>query len=94
MFNQNHDGVMESEESFRQTPAPPPAEQGAGIDKVRDILFGSQSKNYEARFVRLEEGLARETYELKDIMRKRFESIEDFFRSETEALAGRLRAER
>jgi predicted XRE-type DNA-binding protein len=94
MFNQNHDGVMESEESFRQTPAPPPAEHGAGIDKVRDILFGSQSKNSEARFLRLEEGLARETYELKDIMRKRFESIEDFFRSETEALAGRLRAER
>jgi len=95
MFNQNHDGVMESEESFSQAPPPTsPAEHGAGIDKVRDILFGSQSKNYEARFVRLEEGLARETYELKDIMRKRFESIEDFFRSETEALAGRLRAER
>jgi hypothetical protein len=90
MFNHNHDGVMEPEERAPQ----PPAEQGAGIEKVRDILFGSQSKNYEARFLRLEEGLARETFELKDIMRKRFESIEDFFRSETEALANRLRAER
>jgi hypothetical protein len=94
MFNQNHDGVMESEEFSTQAPAPTPVEPGAGIDKVRDILFGSQSKNYEARFLRLEEGLARETFELKDIMRKRFESVEDFFRSETEALAARLRAER
>lgn len=32
------------------------AEQGAGsVDKIRDILFGSQIKGYEARFARLED---------------------------------------
>ena len=37
-------------------------EQGAAsVDKIRDILFGSQIKNYESRFARLEETLARET---------------------------------
>jgi hypothetical protein len=67
---------------------------GTSVDKIRDILFGSQIKNYEARFARLEENLVRETVELKETMRRRFESLEGFFRSETEALAARLRAER
>jgi t-SNARE complex subunit (syntaxin) len=67
---------------------------GASVDKIRDILFGSQIKNYEARFARLEENLVRETVELKETMRRRFESLEGFFRSETEALAARLKAER
>ena len=71
------------------------AEQGAGnVDKIRDILFGSQIKNYEARFARLEDTLARETTELKDTMRRRFESVEGFFRKEAEALSGRLKAEK
>jgi hypothetical protein len=69
-------------------------ETGASVDKIRDILFGSQIKNYEARFARLEENLVRETVELKEVMRRRFESLEGFFRSETEALAARLKAER
>ncbi|MGA6985799.1 MAG: hypothetical protein WBZ01_07095 [Terriglobales bacterium] len=71
------------------------AEQGAGnVDKIRDILFGSQIKNYEARFARLEDTMARETTELKDTMRRRFESVEGFFRKEAEALSGRLKAEK
>lgn len=66
----------------------------ASVDKIRDILFGSQIKNYEARFARLEDTLARETTELKETMRRRFESLEGFFRKEAEALAGRLKAEK
>jgi hypothetical protein len=70
------------------------ADSGASVDKIRDILFGSQIKNYEARFARLEENLVRETVELKDTMRRRFESLEGFFKSESEALSARLKAER
>ncbi len=71
------------------------AEQGAAsVDKIRDILFGSQIKNYEARFARLEDALARETTELKETMSRRFESIEGFFRKEAESLSGRLKAEK
>lgn len=69
-------------------------ETGASVDKIRDILFGSHLKNYEARFARLEENLVRETVELKETMRRRFESLEEFFRSETTALSARLKAER
>src|SRR6202000_2184865 len=29
--------------------------EGANVDKIRDILFGTQMRDYEKRFVRLEE---------------------------------------
>jgi hypothetical protein len=67
---------------------------GASVEKIREILFGSQIKNYETRFARLEEALARETGEIKDTMRRRLDSLEAFFRKETESLAARLKSER
>jgi DNA anti-recombination protein RmuC len=67
---------------------------GASVDKIRDILFGSQIKNYESRFSRLEDALARETAEIKDTMRRRLDSLEAFFKSETESLSARLKTER
>ena len=71
------------------------AEQGAAsVDKIRDILFGSQIKNYDSRFARLEDTLARETSELKETMRRRFESVEGFFRKEADSLSARIKAER
>jgi hypothetical protein len=67
---------------------------GASVDKIREILFGSQIKNYETRFARLEDALARETAAIKDTMKRRLDSLEAFFKSETESLAARLKAER
>jgi len=67
---------------------------GASVDKIREILFGPQIKNYEARFGRVEDALARQTAEIKDTMRRRLDSLEAFFRKETESLAARLKTER
>jgi hypothetical protein len=86
--------MSEFEATHETSARPDGQETGASVDKIRDILFGSQIKNYEARFARLEENLVRETVELKESMRRRFDSLEGFFKSETEALAARLRAER
>jgi hypothetical protein len=102
MSEYNHDGVVDSvgqPAPYGATPAPinangSTASQAAGIDKVRDILFGSQTKSNEARFARLEEGLSREVFEIKDMLRRRVESLEAFFHSETQALADRIREER
>lgn len=69
-------------------------QSGASVDKIRDILFGPQIKNYEARFVRLEETLARENAQIKDMTARRFDSLESFVKKETEALASRIKAER
>ena len=87
----------------KSNPVPHPVEaavaetaeaSGASVEKIREILFGSQIKNYEARFARLEEALSRETAEIKDTMRRRLDSLEAFFKKETESLAARLKAER
>ena len=67
---------------------------GAGnIDKVRDILFGGQMRDYERRFARLEERLLHETTEMKEDVRKRLAAIEQFLKQEIESLADRLKAE-
>lgn len=75
-------------------PRPPVAEQGGNVDKIRDILFGSQMREYESRFARLEETLLKESSELRESTRKRIDTLEAYFRKELESLTARLRTER
>jgi hypothetical protein len=70
-----------------------PLAGGASIDKVRDILFGVQMRDYDKRFVRLEERLLKETSDLKDDVRKRLLALEQYVKQELEALGDRLSAE-
>ena len=66
---------------------------GANIDKVRDILFGGQMREYERRFMRLEERLIQETSDLREDVRKHLTALELFVKQETTSLADRIRAE-
>jgi len=67
---------------------------GAGnLAKVRDILFGTQMRDYDKRFSRLEERLAKELEDLQQDTKKRTESLELFIKKEVEALVDRLKAE-
>ncbi len=71
-----------------------PEDGGVGnIDKVRDILFGGQMRDYERRFAKLEERLARDTAELKDEVKKRLAALTEFVQNEAETLAGRIKTE-
>jgi hypothetical protein len=68
---------------------------GAGnVDKIRDILFGTQMRDYESRFARLEETLAKETVEIREISRRQFEQLETYIRQEFETVQARLKTER
>jgi len=69
------------------------AEDGGNIDKVRDILFGGQMRDYERRFIKLEERLLQETSELKDEVRKRLAALEQFMKQEAGSLADRIKTE-
>jgi hypothetical protein len=71
-----------------------PLAGGASIDKVRDILFGAQMRDYDRRFGRLEERLLKETSDLSDDVRKRLSGLEQYVRQELEALGERLMGER
>lgn len=63
------------------------------IDKIREILFGGHIRDYEKRFMRVEERLTKESLDLREDTRRRFESLEQFIKSEFTALADRLQAE-
>ena len=69
------------------------APEGGNLDKIRDILFGAQSRDLEQRIARLEERLAKDTADLRDDVKRRFAALELYARTELEALADRLKAE-
>jgi ElaB/YqjD/DUF883 family membrane-anchored ribosome-binding protein len=69
-------------------------EAGANVDKIRDILFGSQMRDYDSRFRRLEESLQRETAEIRELTRARLDALEQHFKKELETLTTRLKTER
>lgn len=66
---------------------------GASLEKVRDLLFGGQMRDYDRKFARLEERLAKETTDLRDEVKKRLSSLEQFIRAEVESLSDRLQTE-
>lgn len=63
------------------------------VDKIRDIIFGNQMRDYEKRFSRLEERLMGEIKDLRVETGKRLDSIEQFIKKEIESLSERLDAE-
>ena len=65
----------------------------SNIDKIREILFGGQMRDYDRRFSRVEEQLLKESLELREDTRKRFEALEAFVKAEFAALTDRLQAE-
>ena len=65
---------------------------GGNVDKIRDILFGSQMRDYESRFARLEETLVKENAEIRETNRRRFEQLEAFVRKEFDSIQSRARA--
>jgi hypothetical protein len=76
-------------------PTPPAEESGAGnIDRIRDILFGSNMREYDARFARLEQTLQKESAEVRDTTRRTIERLEAYVRLELESLNSRFRTER
>lgn len=68
------------------------AESG-NVDKIREILFGGQMRDYDKRFARLEERLLKESAELREGSRRSIEALETFVKSEFAALANRLQME-
>lgn len=70
-------------------------QQGAGnVDKIREILFGSQMRDYDSRFRQIEELIERSSNDIKETTRRRIEDLERFFQSEINSLEGRLKNER
>ncbi len=67
--------------------------ESGNLDKIRDILFGNQVKDYEQRFSRLEEHLVKECTNLREDTRKRLDVIETYIKKEVDSLTTRLKNE-
>ena len=63
------------------------------VDRIRDILFGSQMRDYDDRFQRLDERLTREAAETRGDTQKRLEALENFIKGALESVSNRLNAE-
>ncbi len=64
------------------------------VDKIRDILFGGQMRDYARRFETMERRIAAETERLARDMDKRLEGLEAFVRKELDMLSERLAQEK
>lgn len=68
-------------------------DESGKVDRIRDILFGSQMRDYDSRFQRLDERLTREATEARADTQKRLEALENFIKGALESLTNRLNTE-
>jgi exonuclease VII large subunit len=63
------------------------------VDKIRDILFGNQMRDFQRRFSQMEERVAKATQDLRNETYKRLETLEHFIKKEQDTLKDRLKSE-
>jgi hypothetical protein len=63
------------------------------IDKVRDILFGSQVRDFERRFAKLEERFNDQLTETREETQKKLNELEEFVNREVSSLTERITTE-
>ncbi len=80
----------------RKEPALEAPDDGAtgNIDKIRDIIFGSQMQEYDRRFRVLEDRLLKASADLRADLDKRVTSLESFLRKELDSITTSLKGER
>jgi hypothetical protein len=68
-------------------------DESGNVDRIRNILFGSQMRDYDDRFQKLEERLAREAGELRSDLQRQLQALETFMKGETESMTNRVKTE-
>ena len=68
-------------------------DEASKVDRIREILFGSQMRDYDERFQRLEEHLTRETSEVRADTQKRLDALERFIKGEVDSINSRAAIE-
>ena len=81
------------EEEAAATQMPGDQMASGNLDKIRDILFGAQARDYERKFATLEEQLLKESADLRNDLKRRFDSLELYMKKEVEAVTERVKTE-
>ena len=66
---------------------------GANVDKIRDILFGNQMRDYDRKFSNLEDRLMKEVSRAREESGKRLEALENFIKKELQSISDRQKNE-
>ena len=69
-------------------------EMEGNVDKIRDIIFGGQMRDYEQRFVDLEKRLTQQIDRLGKDIDKRVERLNAYAKREVDKLTDQMRTER
>lgn len=80
--------------STQNSTAQSSSDTSQNVDKIRDLIFGGQMREYDNRFKWLEERLSKETLHLRQDMESRIGSLETLVQEEFEALSEKLRLEK
>ncbi|MDX8388345.1 MAG: hypothetical protein R8M46_07420 [Ghiorsea sp.] len=68
--------------------------EAGNVDQIRDIIFGSQMRDYEKRFLRLEERVLSESDSLRSETSNRLDSLESYIKQEVGSILDQLSNER
>jgi ATP-dependent Clp protease ATP-binding subunit ClpA len=88
-----HRGQAQNPPKDSESAHPDDPSASGNLDKIRDILFGAQAREQDRRFAQLEQHLIREAADLRNDLRRRFESLEGYIKKEVDALTSRLTKE-
>jgi len=68
--------------------------EAGNVDQIRDIIFGAQMRDYEKRFIRLEERLLSESDSLRGETNSRLDALESYIKQEVSSLSDMIAVER
>ncbi len=84
---------MDSQENQQPHHGNGNVDESGNVDRIRDILFGPQMRDYDGRFQKLEERLSREAGELRGDLGRQLQALEAFMKGEVESMTNRVKAE-
>ena len=84
---------LRPEEASAELPAVEHASETGSVDKIRDIIFGNQMRDYNKRFALLEERILQEIKDLRDETKNRLDTMESYVQKEIDSLSNRLNTE-
>ena len=69
------------------------AEQPDSVDKIRDILFGNQMREFDRKFSQLEDRIASDFATMRQENSQQIESLQSFVESEVDILSNKITSE-
>lgn len=93
MNKPNREKISESSISNDKSSTGNELTEVGNMDKIRDILFGNQAKDYEKRFATMENRLGQEAGELKEELLKRIDALETYTKQEIKDINARIKNE-